>query len=661
MMPVLRPLLALIALGLALLTASPARAHGWRWVECRPGGGPLVDMAVGPGKPALWLALHPTAGLFRSEDGGAHWEHAGDDLMNPWNAWWLTCVALNAEGDKAAIGTRESGLFLSADGGRSWHPGGMGFDLSVDLITCVRYDQRDEQHLLIGTNAGLFQSTDGGQSCQRCPLPVAEAGPARVLTIAFHPVDSLKVYVAIEDKGLFASNDGGRNWEAAGNGLIAAPECLSINPHVVGDALAGGPDGVARWRPDARRWVPMGAGLSRGVEVTTLLRLPGDGRRVLAGTRNGRLFLSRDGGDHWERLPGAPLQPGPLTLEHGGGGTVHLAGGGGAFRSHDEGQTWEPCADGLPPMAPRALTAPDRSGRLLVGGGGGLRETFDFGDTWRDRGEGLRGLQLAINDVRPDPRDARRLAAAGEAGVVLSEDGGATWRSSSLDAWTGALAWLPRARPAALVALGVSSGTTTAWRSEDSGATWRAVYHGPLDAGAWVVADTAGGTLFIGGDRLVRSDDGGKSWAELAPPAGTARVTALEPLPGRPDRVWIGTPAGLFESPDRGTTWARAGLEGRRVRALLTAGRGSAWRAALTSGGLHVSLNRGVTWRETPLPVGAEGALRMALDPSGQLLYLVTPTGMLASRLPPDWQPEHETPPVPPADEPTAPSTPTPR
>ena len=114
MMPVLRPLLALIALGLALLTASPARAHGWRWVECRPGGGPLVDMAVGPGKPALWLALHPTAGLFRSEDGGAHWEHAGDDLMNPWNAWWLTCVALNAEGDKAAIGTRESGLFLSA-------------------------------------------------------------------------------------------------------------------------------------------------------------------------------------------------------------------------------------------------------------------------------------------------------------------------------------------------------------------------------------------------------------------------------------------------------------------------------------------------------------------------------------------------------------------
>lgn len=645
----MRALLAGLLLGLLFgpAPAGAAPAYGWRWVECRPAAGPLVDIAAGPGQPPVLLALHPTDGLFRSEDGGAHWAHAGDDLRNPWNAWWLTSVAMNREGDLAAIGTRESGLFLSADAGRTWHSGGIGFDLSVDQISCVRFDPRDDQHLLIGTNAGLFQSVDGGQSCQRCPLPTPGPVPSRVLTIAFHPADSLKVYVALEGEGLFASNDGGRAWEAAGNGLLSAPACLSINPSQPGDALAGGPDGVARWRPEARRWVPMGAGLSRGADVTTLLRLPGDGQRVLAGTRNGRLFRSDDGGERWTRLAGAPPQPGPLTLARGGDAALYLVGGGGLFRSRDDGTTWAACDDGLPGMAPRAAAAPDRMGRLLVGGGGGLCETTDFGDSWRRLGEGLRGPQLALNDLRADPRDPQRLAAATEGGVVLSEDGGATWRSSSLEAWSIGLAWLPRAHPAALVALGFVNGTTSAWRSDDAGATWRDIYHAPLDAGAWLTADTLGGTLYIGGDRLARSDNGGGAWEALDPPAGATRVTALEMVAGNPGRLLAGTPVGLFQSSDRGDSWSPVGLAGRRVRALLAPRREGGWLAALTPDALAISLNGGASWRETPLPAGAESGQRLLLDPSDELIYLVTATRLFAARIPPEWQPGPGAPPAP--------------
>jgi photosystem II stability/assembly factor-like uncharacterized protein len=86
------------------------------------------------------------------------------------------------------------------------------------------------------------------------------------------------------------------------------------------------------------------------------------------------------------------------------------------------------------------------------------------------------------------------------------------------------------------------------------------------------LADARDGALYAAlkhghfGPKLHRSDDGGRTWAEVATPAfpeGTPdapslnQVFTIEPGgPQQPGRLWIGAvPAGLFRSDDHGESW----------------------------------------------------------------------------------------------------------
>jgi hypothetical protein len=93
----------------------------------------------------------------------------------------------------------------------------------------------------------------------------------------------------------------------------------------------------------------------------------------------------------------------------------------------------------------------------------------------------------------------------------------------------------------------------------------------PLSA---VLADPRDGTLYAAlnlghfGVKLHRSDDGGATWKELAPPAYPAAGDGEGPslsliwtlCPGgtdQPGTIWAGTaPGGLFRSDDRGESWS---------------------------------------------------------------------------------------------------------
>lgn len=88
-----------------------------------------------------------------------------------------------------------------------------------------------------------------------------------------------------------------------------------------------------------------------------------------------------------------------------------------------------------------------------------------------------------------------------------------------------------------------------------------------------ILEDRRDGALYVGlqlghfGCKFHRSDDGGRSWTELAPPAYPAsddpEAPALDMIwtlasggPDEPGTIWAGTlPGGLFKSTDRGETW----------------------------------------------------------------------------------------------------------
>ncbi len=114
----------------------------------------------------------------------------------------------------------------------------------------------------------------------------------------------------------------------------------------------------------------------------------------------------------------------------------------------------------------------------------------------------------------------RLLAAGGEAGLLVSEDGGASWRKAE------------GSPPGSVVAVGGAGADAVAWTADRGGTLWR-------------------------------STDGGRTWSEAggSPPASQLRSLALQP--GRADNLLAAGDGRLFSSRDGGRSWQTVPVEER--------------------------------------------------------------------------------------------------
>jgi hypothetical protein len=300
-------------------------------------------------------------------------------------------------------------------------------------------------------------------------------------------------------------------------------------------------------------WAPAGAFLEKpDGPVFALAVDPTDGRRTLAGTASGAIYLSPDGGTTWRQVrksSGRAVLA--LAFDPGRPGTL-LAGtrGAGIWRSVDAGLNWQ--------------TQQGSEARTV--------RAFAF----------LSGAALA----------------AGDQGVLGSRDGG-PWSTAGLpQVRISALAVLPASNAAAngtVVAGGdATQGTEPLplFSSTDGGQTWVAVpVTGPAGVvgGSGMVAALASGpaqgqsvrTLFMGTNTgLFMTRDLGASWQQLtgggALPA--TDVTSLAVAPRRADRLYVasdggGSPqGGLWVSSDTGGHFASLAPPQPEVTALVVTG-----------------------------------------------------------------------------------------
>jgi len=273
-------------------------------------------------------------------------------------------------------------------------------------------------------------------------------------------------------------------------------------------AAAAGPDNT---------WAPTGPFVEKlNSPVFALAVDPADGRRTLAGTASGTIYLSADGAASWRAVrKGAGHAVLSLAFDPGRSGAVLAGtGGGGVLRSTDRGQTWQPQP-------------------------GGEART-------------VRAFAFANGDA----------LAASDQGVLRSHDGGA-WESAGLgQVRVSALAVLPAS--AAARATVVAGGDATQgteplplFRSTDGGQNWAAMPatgQGGVVGGSSVVAALAGGPAAGSGARpllmgtntgLFATRDGGATWQQLAGGAVSATdVTSLAVAPRRADRLYVASDGG---------------------------------------------------------------------------------------------------------------------
>lgn len=236
-------------------------------------------------------------------------------------------------------GTLPGGLFRSSDRGDSWQlvralwdvpqrAEWMGGGYDVPGIHSICVDPRDSDHVLVAVSCGgVWQTTDGGASWQvsstgmradYMPPELSEneaiQDPHRVVASGASP----DVLWCQHHNGMWRSSDGGRHWQEVKGAVSNFGFAVAAHPR----------DPDTAWfvpaEADQRR-IPVGAALvvtrtTDGGKTFTELRaglpqqhcydlvyrhglaLDDDARTLLMGSTSGGVWLSADGGDHWQTV-----------------------------------------------------------------------------------------------------------------------------------------------------------------------------------------------------------------------------------------------------------------------------------------------------------------------------------------------------------------------
>jgi photosystem II stability/assembly factor-like uncharacterized protein len=214
-----------------------------------PVRGNRVSAVLGePGNPNLYFAGAASGGIFKSTDGGNHWEPVFDS--EPVQAIGALAMAPSdhqviwaGTGEPWVIRNRDTfgdGVYRSTDGGRSWEH--MGLERTGRIARIV-VDPRDPNVVFVcaegrGTGPqperGVFRTADGGRSWQRvlfvnentgCSGLAMDPHNPRVLfagmwQFEMHPWG---YYSGGPGSGVYVSRDGGLTWRRLEQGLPKPP------------------------------------------------------------------------------------------------------------------------------------------------------------------------------------------------------------------------------------------------------------------------------------------------------------------------------------------------------------------------------------------------------------------------------------------------------
>lgn len=402
------------------------------------------------------------------------------------------------------------------------------------------------------------------QNIGRWSVPYGPPG-ARAGVIVVDPLNSANVYAAAGGGRVFRSTDGGRSW-TSGVQIDPRVDALAIDPQRPSILYAGTGQGVFKSVDAGRSWGWSGLGetprLPGGIRgegnVSSLVIDPTDSSVVyaVAGVMGGHVSKSTDGGRTWHTLAASPGPVSTLTID---------------------------------PANPQVLFAGVEGPWTNRTPHGAIAMTKDGGATWRT----VLSRQDYFDAMAVDPASPGPVYAVGNAGVLVSADGGLSWTSTGrapAPNLTG-LAVDPRT-PGTLY---VSSWQKGVFRTSDGGHTWSSL--GTRFSGPIAVDPQAPSTLYVGttADGIAKTLDGGKKWRPAASGIVASDVLSTATDPRDAKVVYAGTDGGLFRSGDSGGTWRPLKL-GVSVQAVAVDPANTERLLVSGSRGILISANRGRTW-----------------------------------------------------------------
>ena len=331
----------------------------------------------------------------------------------------IAVAGVSSDHNTYYIGAASGGLFRTKNNGISWQS--IFDDQDVSSVSALAVSQKNPNIVWAGTGEtfvirpahaigdGIYKSTDGGDTWSNMGLKKT----ARIARVVIHPENDNIVYAAAlghtygpqKERGIYRTNNGGKSWE----------QVLFVDENTGGIDIAidlNNPDFLlaSMWEIHINTW-----GLNSGGE-------------------SGGVFISRDGGDSWERqdkngLPGGkgkPVGKVAIAISQSNPNTMYALceeAHPGLYRTDNGGKSWQLITRNhtLAERAPyymRMAVDPDNPEKIYV-----LNVQFSISE---DGGKTIKSGYRAggdNHDIWIDPENGNRIMVAHDGCASITNDG----------------------------------------------------------------------------------------------------------------------------------------------------------------------------------------------------------------------------------------------
>ena len=409
-----------------------------------------IGLSIAPSNPQVLYAIyadHPGyfAGVFKTTNGGSSWSQVNDGALgNLYSSfgWYFGNIYVDPSNENTVyvLGVP---MYKTTNGGSSWST--VGNDMHVDHHA-IWVNPNNPQEVWVGNDGGLYVSQNGAASFSHFDnMPISQFyagavdvnyperlyggtqdnGTLRTLGgsgswqhilggdgfyVVIDPTNSNVLYAEYQWGGLQKTTTGGPPWSSATTGISSGDRTKWMTPVVMdpsnNNVLYYGTQRVWRTTNGAASWQAISSDLSNGPyptmstfgTVTTIDVAAGDPDVIYAGTDDGNLWVTADGGANWSLISASmpqrwvtrvtvhPTDPATVIVTFSGFRSGENMGH--IFRSTDMGASWEDISNNLPEAPIQVMRFdPDYPDYYYVGSDLGVYYSLDAGSNWAVLGE----------------------------------------------------------------------------------------------------------------------------------------------------------------------------------------------------------------------------------------------------------------------------------
>jgi photosystem II stability/assembly factor-like uncharacterized protein len=419
-----------------------------------------IGLTISASSPSVLYAFYDNqneVAVYKTQNSGQSWTRTNDSYLQGINSsfgWYFGQIRVHPTNpDKVyVLGVP---LYTSSDGGNSWTE--TGYEMHVDHHAMVFHPVTGR--IYEGNDGGLYFSDNNGNSWSKINnLPLTQfydieidrLNPARIYggtqdnnTIrtwtgqtnnwdailggdGFYSIvdytNSNIIYAEYQWGALHKSTNGG-SWMNPINGYWSSDRVNWSAPVVMHptnpQTLYFGTYRVWKTTNGGNTWSAVSNDLTFGDDgstfhtISTLAISSLEPSIVLAGTDDGRVHISTNGGSLWNDIStGLPerwitrVATDPFDVN-----TIYVTLSGfrwdeplaHVYKSTNLGQTWQPISNGLPELPVNAFVAdPGEQGRYFIGTDAGVFISEDEGASWQSMNQGIGNVPVTSMKIHAD-------------------------------------------------------------------------------------------------------------------------------------------------------------------------------------------------------------------------------------------------------------------